>query len=121
MIDDKLYWYSVEYCSNFDGDTVRCSLDLGCGIWLRNEPIRLRGIDCPEVRGEERSDGILAKEYVGNLLRNCHKIMANTYLDKKGKYGRLLADIYFQQTSNGPWIHLNALLVREGFAEEREY
>jgi micrococcal nuclease len=32
-----------------DGDTLRCDLDLGWGVWLIDEPIRLARIDAPEV------------------------------------------------------------------------
>lgn len=32
-----------------DGDTVHCDLDLGWGVWLGDEPIRLARINAPEL------------------------------------------------------------------------
>ena len=33
-----------------DGDTVDVDIDLGFGVWLRKQRIRLVGIDTPESR-----------------------------------------------------------------------
>ena len=33
-----------------DGDTVDVDIDLGFGVWLRKQRIRLYGIDTPESR-----------------------------------------------------------------------
>ena len=33
-----------------DGDTVDVDIDLGFGVWLRKQRIRLYGIDTPEFR-----------------------------------------------------------------------
>ena len=33
-----------------DGDTVDVDIDLGFGIWVHNERVRLYGIDTPESR-----------------------------------------------------------------------
>ena len=46
-----------------DGDTVDVDIDLGFGIWVRNERVRLYGIDTPESRTrdlEEKKCGIYA-------------------------------------------------------------
>ena len=48
-----------------DGDTVDVDIDLGFGIWVRNERVRLYGIDTPESRTrdlEEKKCGIYAKQ-----------------------------------------------------------
>ena len=33
-----------------DGDTVDVHIDLGFDVWLKNERIRVHGIDTPECR-----------------------------------------------------------------------
>ena len=54
-----------------DGDTVDVDIDLGFGVWLRKERIRLHGIDTPESRTRdlvEKVFGLKAKKEVQNWL-----------------------------------------------------
>ena len=47
-----------------DGDTVDVDIDLGFGVWMRKQRIRLYGIDTPESRTrdlEEKKYGLLRK------------------------------------------------------------
>ena len=39
-----------EYKCKMDGDTVDVDIDLGFGVWLRKQRIRMYGIDTPESR-----------------------------------------------------------------------
>ena len=45
-----MYEYNCNIVKVVDGDTVDVDIDLGFGIWLRNERVRLYGIDTPECR-----------------------------------------------------------------------
>lgn len=54
----------------YGGDTIRVDLDLGLGTWVRNEPLRLDGIDAPEVRGPERERGRLSKDWLMQRIRS---------------------------------------------------
>ena len=54
-----------------DGDTVDVDIDLGFGVWMRKERIRILGIDTPESRTRdkvEKTYGILAKNFVKSYL-----------------------------------------------------
>jgi micrococcal nuclease len=82
-----------EYCaiirSVYDGDTLRADIDLGFGIWQMNQPIRIYGIDTPELSS---SEGRMARDYAKALLEGKTVVMT-TLKDKKEKYGRYLAKI----------------------------
>ena len=56
-----------------DGDTVDVDIDLGFGVWLNDERVRIIGIDTPESRTSdpiEKIFGMAAKERVQHLLSN---------------------------------------------------
>ena len=44
-----------------DGDTIRVDIDLGADVILKNQAVRLLGIDAPELHGPERPRGLAAK------------------------------------------------------------
>ena len=45
-----MYEYNCKIVKVVDGDTVDVDIDLGFGVWLRDQRIRLYGIDTPESR-----------------------------------------------------------------------
>ena len=45
-----MYEYKCKMVRVVDGDTVDVDIDLGFGVWLRNQRIRMYGIDTPESR-----------------------------------------------------------------------
>ena len=45
-----MYEYRCNVTRVIDGDTVDVDIDLGFGIWLRGERVRIMGIDTPESR-----------------------------------------------------------------------
>ena len=49
-----MYEYKVKIIKIIDGDTVDVDIDLGFGVWLRNERVRLYGIDTPESRTRDK-------------------------------------------------------------------
>ena len=66
-----MYEYRATILRVVDGDTVDVDIDLGFGVWLRNERVRIMGIDTPESRTrdkEEKKFGLLAKERLKELL-----------------------------------------------------
>ena len=55
-----MFEYKCKLVKVVDGDTVDVDIDLGFGVWLQNQRIRLYGIDTPESRtsdAEEKSMG----------------------------------------------------------------
>jgi micrococcal nuclease len=58
-----MYTYRAKIISVYDGDTVTALVDLGFGITNKIK-IRLKGINTPEVRGAERPEGIVSRDYL---------------------------------------------------------
>ena len=71
-----MYEYSATVVKVYDGDTITVDIDLGFGIVLRKQKIRLYGVNTPEVRGEEKELG----KKVRDLLRE--KILGETIIVK---------------------------------------
>tara|TARA_B100000686_G_C16643311_1_gene891377 strand:- start:229 stop:666 length:438 start_codon:yes stop_codon:yes gene_type:complete len=88
-----MYEYNCKIVKVVDGDTVDVDIDVGFGIWIHNERVRLYGIDTPESRTrdlEEKKYGLAAKEFVLKYLPvGSHQTLV-TIQDKSGKFGRLL-------------------------------
>ena len=99
-----------------DGDTLDVSFYMGLGIWLNNQRIRLRGINAPEMKGEERPMGIKVKDYLIKALDTAEVVVAKTDEESKGKYGRFLV-ILFAKIA-GKWVNVNNELIRQGAAKE---
>jgi len=114
-MEKQLYVYKAKIISIYDGDTVRADIDLGCSVVIKNEPLRLDSINAPEVRGDSREDGLKSRDFLRHLILGKDVIM-KTFKDKKGKYGRYIADIY---TIEG--VSVSKLLVDEGYAVWKDY
>lgn len=92
-MEKKLYLYKAFVKDIYDGDTITVDIDLGLKTFIHNEKIRLFGINAPEVRGEEKSRGLLSRDYMRALILN-KEILLETIKDEKGKYGRYLGIIW---------------------------
>ena len=93
----KPFIYNAVVTRVVDGDTVDVDLDLGFGIWFRNQRIRLNGVDTPEKRtsdAEEKIFGLLATKVVEEFCPVGKKILVETKLDGKGKFGRILGVLW---------------------------
>ena len=91
-----------------DGDTVDVDIDLGFGVWLRKQRIRLYGIDTPESRTSddlEKVYGLAAKDFLIKWT-NAGDLTLKTFKDGKGKFGRILGELWFGRTHN-----INQILV----------
>ena len=60
-----MYEYKCKIVKVIDGDTVDVDIDLGFGVWLHKERIRLYGIDTPESRTRD----LVEKKY-GNMAKD---------------------------------------------------
>jgi micrococcal nuclease len=91
-----MYQYKAQLIKVIDGDTIEVDFDLGFGVWLRNQRIRLFGIDTPESRTsdkEEKIRGLLSKKKLIDLLAASKFLLIETELDPEEKYGRILARV----------------------------
>jgi micrococcal nuclease len=97
----------------YDGDTITIAAKLPYKESpLYRLPVRLNGIDTPEIKGkdisnEEKEAAKLARDFVANLVFGKYVRLENV---QNEKYGRILADVYIND------IHLNDLLIRERYA-----
>ena len=98
-----------------DGDTVDIDIDLGFGIWVHNERVRLYGIDTPESRTrdlEEKKAGIYAKQCVEAFLPVGSSQTLKTYKDKVGKYGRILGEFIIFDGEQDRQTTINEFMIR---------
>jgi micrococcal nuclease len=113
-----MHRYNAKLIRVYDGDTIWVDLDLGFGIWLRNQSIRLKGIDTPEVRGSEKIKGRVSRDRLIELLESAERdssLTIQTTKDKqKGKYGRILGEVFIENEKRS----LNQILLDEGLAVE---
>ena len=82
-----------------DGDTLDIVLNLGFNV-LHSVRVRMAGIDTPESRTrdlDEKARGKLAKAFLKNWLSQENekkKIVVKTFKKTKGKFGRVIAEIW---------------------------
>lgn len=96
-----MYEYRCKIVKVVDGDTVDVDIDLGFGVWMRNERIRLFGIDTPESRTrdlEEKKYGLAAKDFLIKWTSG-GEITLKTQKDKEGKFGRILGELWTFDTN----------------------
>jgi len=119
-----MYEYKAKLIKVVDGDTVDAMIDCGFSVF-RKERIRLKGINAPESRTrdkEEKKRGLAAKARLKELIKEGkNEFMVKTSIDKKGKYGRLLGELFLILKSNNTTKKANIksynqTLVDEGHA-----
>ena len=62
-----MYEYKAKLVKIVDGDTVDVDIDLGFGVWLKNERVRIMGLDTPASRTRDKVEkifGLAAKDRV---------------------------------------------------------
>jgi micrococcal nuclease len=115
MSELKVNEYDVVLLRSVDGDTVDVDIDLGFGVWLRNERVRIMGIDTPESRTSnevEKLFGKAAKERLKELLKDGGVLVTTEEKggeDARGKFGRILGDF---KTPDGKLV--TEVMIAEG-------
>lgn len=110
------YHYKAEVVSVYDADTMTVEVDLGFDV-STTQRLRLYGINAWEVRGDEKPEGIIARDWFRQQVPIGSTIYLKTQKDKRGKYGRYLATVYKDLHSQA----LNDRLVELGHAKYQEY
>ena len=86
--------------SVYDGDTFRVDIDSLPPIVGKNIPIRLNGVDTPEIQGKcqhEKDLALKARDFVRNKLANAKEIKLTKI--QRGKYFRVVADVMIDGVS----------------------
>ena len=117
-----MYDYKCNVVKVVDGDTVDVDIDLGFGIWMKNERVRIMGIDTPESRTRdlvEKKFGLAAKERLKQLLGESTVLrtqIAKNGEDMKGKFGRILGDFDVYDAKTDAVRPVTKILIDEGHA-----
>jgi micrococcal nuclease len=109
-----MYEYKCKILRVIDGDTVDIDIDLGFGIWMHKERVRLFGIDTPESRTrdkEEKKYGLMSKQFVKDHLPVGSSQTLVTIKDATGKFGRILGK--FKLNNNKI---LNEVMIEQNYA-----
>jgi endonuclease YncB( thermonuclease family) len=86
----------------YDGDTFRATINDWPSIIGKNIPIRVNGIDTPEMRGECREEieqARKAKQEAVAMIRAAKVVELRNI--QRGKYFRIVADVYLDGKSLG--------------------
>ena len=114
--------YDVKVIKVVDGDTVDVDIDLGFGVTLTDERVRIMGIDTPESRTRDKVEdlfGEAAKARLKELMEDGGKLITTEDRkgeDMKGKFGRVLGDFKVERYENGPAELVTDILIEEGHA-----
>jgi len=137
---DNIYTNKCVVRRVVDGDTIDVDIDLGHDVWLRNQRVRLVGIDTPESRtrdAQEKKHGQMAAgaviDYFDVAEEQKSPIVLKTTKKGKGKFGRLLADFFSLASGASLCSHLldhqlavtynaeNKALVEEQHIKNRDF
>jgi len=135
-----VFEYSARILRCVDSDTVDALVDLGMNVHVK-ERLRFLGVNCPETFGvrkdsEEYKAGKemlvwliqqlcpgmpgddayhLAHNEAGDMREQAvGTVRIRTHKDKKGKYGRYLAEVFVGDDTES----INAKLIKMGFGAE---
>ena len=112
-----MYEYRAKIIKIVDGDTVDVDIDLGFGISLNNERVRIMGIDTPESRTRDKVEkkfGLASKNRLKEILGKTTVLKTQINKkgeDMKGKFGRVLGDFV---TDEGRMV--TDVMIEEGHA-----
>jgi micrococcal nuclease len=113
-----MYDYNCTITRVVDGDTLDIDIDLGFGIIMTGQRVRVAGIDTPESRTRdlvEKQFGLASKKRCEELLPVGSKQVLLSQLDRsgdvaRGKFGRILADFQIGDTT------FTEIMLTEGHA-----
>lgn len=107
-----MFEYTATLITIVDGDTLKLDVDLGFRVHTR-QVFRLTRINCPELLSLE---GMQARAFVAETLAKATTLKVMT--SRSEKYGRWLAELYYQTKETGArWHNLNTLLLTKGHAK----
>lgn len=84
---------NVSIASVYDGDTFKINLNCSLAVYCEKVPVRVLGVDCPEIKGKTEREKRLAqkaKEFTKNFLKDGPISLENCGRDK---YFRLLCAV----------------------------
>lgn len=118
MINKPTFRYKAKVLDVYDGDSITILLDAGFKIFIK-EKLRLFGINAPEIRGKERKQGLVSRDWIRDKILGKEIIVETFKNDKRkyGKYGRFLALIFLPDEEES----INRQMVNLGLAKRVDY
>ena len=107
-----MYEYRCKILKVVGGDTVDVDIDLGFGVWMRGERIRLFGVDTPESRTRDKAEkvcGLYAKEFLKQHLGKTSTL--RTQKDSKGKFGRILGQFIVYDSVTDSYRSVSDMMI----------
>lgn len=92
-VQDEQTFEDVSIASIYDGDTFKINLNCSLAVYCEKVPVRVRGVDTPEIKGKTQREKNLAqkaKEFTKEFLSVAPVSLTNCGRDK---YFRLLCDV----------------------------
>mgnify|MGYP001047198197 CR=1 FL=1 len=117
-----MYEYRCKVRRIVDGDTVDVDIDLGFGIWLSDERVRIMGIDTPESRTSDKVEKVFGKAAKARLKELLGPVatlktrVAKDGEDMRGKFGRVLGDFEVYYHKEDRYTTVTDVLIKEGHA-----
>lgn len=108
-------WARARVVGHYDGDTLYADIDLGMEIVRKRMPVRLAGIDSPELRPLQPG-AREAKAYLESLVPISTKVSLTAV--GYDKYGPRV-DAVITRTSDG--LNVNDAMVAGGFAVRKDF
>lgn len=111
-VEGNLYHYKASVKRVIDGDTfVASDIDLGFNIFLKDQRVRILGVDTMELRDKDEAKKILAfeaKDFAVDMIEGKEVVIRSIEFDN---FGRILADVWIDGVSIGD------TLIEKGLAE----
>ncbi len=126
-----MYQYRCVIVKVIDGDTVDVDIDLGFGVWMKKQRVRLYGVDTPESRTRDLEEKFYGKLSSAALKSWVHwAVMSDRddieiqcrcpESDSRGKFGRVLGELWINCTEDGHeyggWTNINKWMCENGHA-----
>ena len=91
-VEDGAMFQQVSVASVYDGDTFKINLNCSLAVYCEKVPVRVRGVDTPEIKGTAREKKLAqkAKEFTQAFLDQKPITLTDCGRDK---YFRLLCDV----------------------------
>lgn len=106
-VDENQVFRDVSVASVYDGDTFKINLNCSLAVYCEKVPVRVRGVDTPEIKGKterEKKFAAQAKEFTRRFLAVSPVTLTECGRDK---YFRLLCNV-----SNGEGKDLARELIK---------
>lgn len=108
-VEDGDVLRNVSVASVYDGDTFKINLNCSFAVYCEKVPVRVRGVDCPEIKGNSAQEKALAqqaKAFTKEFLSHTPITLTDCGRDK---YFRLLCGV-----TNASGQDLAAALISRG-------